>query len=232
MLTLENLHITQGSFSLTAHFDLPARGITAIVGPSGGGKSTLLSAIAGFLAPASGKVGWQGKNLTPLPPGRRPVSVLFQDNNLFPHLSIADNVGLGLRPDLRLDSGQRAKVAMTLSDVGLDGFGPRKPAALSGGQQSRVALARVLLADRALVLLDEPFAALGPGLKADMLELVRTTLKAAGKTVLMVTHDPFDAKSVADHVVLVADGIAHAPVRTAALFADPPKALQDYLGPK
>jgi len=232
MLKLNDLTLIQGNFQLTASLEVAAGGITAIIGPSGCGKSTLLSAIAGFLMPATGSIHWKRDDLTTRPPGDRPISVLFQDNNLFPHLTVADNVGLGLRPDLRLDTAQRAKGSMVLADVGLDGMGGRKPSALSGGQQSRAALARVLLANRPLVLLDEPFAALGPGLKKEMLALVRDKLTNAGKTVLMVTHDPADATAVADHVILVADGHASPPVPTQTLFANPPKALRDYLGTK
>jgi thiamine transport system ATP-binding protein len=154
--------------------------------------------------------------------------MLFQDNNLFPHLTISQNIGLGLRPDLRLTHADRVRVTGVLDQVGLTGFEARKPGALSGGQQSRAALARVLLADRPVVLLDEPFAALGPGLRAEMLGLVRDRLE--GRTMLMVTHEPEDAKRAADRVVLVADGVASGPRDTAALFADPPEALRDYLG--
>jgi thiamine transport system ATP-binding protein len=117
-----------------------------------------------------------------------------------------------------------------LERVGLDGYGARRPAGLSGGQQSRVALARAMLRDRALWLLDEPFAALGPGLRQEMLALVSQMADAAGATVLMVTHDPDDAMRFADQTVFVADGIARAPVPTKALLADPADALRAYLG--
>ncbi len=227
MLTLDGLDIRQGDFRLAADFAVPP-GITAIIGPSGAGKSTLLSVIAGFFAAVAGRVLWDGTDLTGLAPGQRPVSMLFQDNNLFPHLTVAKNVGLGLRPDLRLTQTDSAKVADVLQQVGVDGFATRKPGSLSGGQQSRAALARVLVADRPVVLLDEPFAALGPGLRAEMLDLVRDRLH--GRTVLLVTHDPNDARRVADWVVLVAEGVATAPTDTTELFANPSKALRDYLG--
>lgn len=229
MLTFEGVTLAQGRFQLRADFAVP-RGVTAIIGPSGGGKSTLLSAVAGFLAPQSGRVVWQDINITALSPAARPVSMLFQDNNLFPHLTIAQNVGLGLRPNLKLTKSEQQQVAEALAKVGLAGFEARKPSALSGGQQSRTALARVLVSDRPLVLLDEPFSALGPAMKDDMLDLVQSMLIAAGKTVLMVTHDPRDAQRVADQVVLVADGTAQVPQETHAIFAEPPEALKDYLG--
>lgn len=229
MLTFDQVTLTQGTFHLAAHLTIPT-GITAIIGPSGGGKSTLLAAIAGFIAPTAGDILWNDKSLSKQPPGERPASMLFQDNNLFPHLTIEQNVSLGIRPDLKLSTAQKETVAKTLTQVGLTDLGSRKPNALSGGQQSRAALARVLVSDRPLVLLDEPFAALGPALKDEMLELVTTTLAAAGKSIVMVTHDPDDARRIADRVVLVAVGKAHPSVDGQQIFDDPPAALKAYLG--
>jgi thiamine transport system ATP-binding protein len=229
VLRLEALKIVQGDFRLAAEATVPAGALVAVIGPSGAGKSTLLSVIAGFLAPTEGRVLWQGRDLTGLEPGARPLSIVFQDNNLFPHLTVEQNVGLGLSPGLKLTGDDRARVEESLARVGLAGMGGRKPAALSGGQQSRVALARVLLRGRPLMLLDEPFAALGPGLKAEMLDLVKELAGLTGATVLMVTHDPKDALRLGGQTMLVADGIAAAPVETEALFEDPPEVLRDYL---
>ena len=230
MLTLERLVLEQGSFRLTADLVLPAGGITAVMGPSGAGKSTLLSAIAGFLRPASGRILWQGQDITGLDPARRPVTMLFQDQNLFPHLTVAQNLGLGINPRLRLSVADRARIEDALDRTGLAGLGHRKPAQLSGGQQSRAALARALLRARPILLLDEPFAALGPALKAEMLDLVADVVTETGALTLMVTHDPQDARVFANLTVLVADGTAQAPRDTGALFADPPPALRAYLG--
>ena len=229
MLTLDAVVLEQGDFRLTADMTL-FPGLTAVIGPSGGGKSTLLAAIAGFLRPVQGAVRWDGTAITDKAPGDRPVTMLFQDNNLFPHLTVAQNVGLALAPSLRLTGSQAAAVEAALAEVGLAGLGPRKPRALSGGQQGRAALARALLADRPVVLLDEAFAALGPALRREMLTLVRDRLARAGRTVVVVTHDPQDARDFADRIVLVADRMAHAPRPTDAIFADPPPALRDYLG--
>lgn len=230
MLTLDALTLRQGDFSLTANWSVAPAERVAIIGPSGGGKSTLLMAIAGFIAPSAGRVLWQGGDLARVAPGARPVSVLFQDQNLFPHLSLTQNLGLGLSPDLRLTDAQRGLIETALRRVGMEGMGTRKPAQLSGGQQGRAALARALLRARPVLLLDEPFAALGPALKVEMLELVAEVASETGAAVLMVTHDPADARRFADKTVLVAKGVAHAPQPTAALFADPPEALRDYLG--
>jgi thiamine transport system ATP-binding protein len=230
MLTLESVTLAQGAFRLRADWSLPQGARAAVIGPSGAGKSTLLMAVAGFLAPESGRILWQGRDLAGVAPGDRPLSILFQDQNLFPHLTVAQNIGLGLRPDLRLTAGDHARIEKALSRAGLEGLGARRPAALSGGQMGRAALARVLLRARPLLLLDEPFAALGPALKDEMLALVAEVASETGATVLMVTHDPEDARRFADRCILVADGLAAPPAETAALFADPPPALRAYLG--
>jgi thiamine transport system ATP-binding protein len=230
MLTVEDVVIRQDDFLLRGTFALQTGAVVAVIGPSGGGKSTLLNVIAGFFDPAAGRVLWAGKDITNLPPAQRPVAMLFQDNNLFPHLTVAQNVGLGIRPDLRLDQDDRLRVTQALTRVGLEGFETRKPAALSGGQQGRVALARVLVQRRPLILLDEPFAALGPALKAEMLDLVAELAAETGATLLIVTHDPADARRIASQVILVAEGLVYPPQPTAALMDHPPPALAAYLG--
>ena len=230
MLTFEDVLLVQGDFRLAVNVAFPAQSVIALIGPSGAGKSTLLAGIAGFLEPDAGQITWDNQTLHGLAPGARPASMLFQDNNLFPHLTALQNVGLGLRPELRLSQADWEACRGALAQVGLDGYGDRKPSALSGGQQSRVALARVLVADRPLVLLDEPFAALGPALKDEMLDLVQAKLRAAGKTIIMVTHDPADARRIADFAVLVAEGTVAAPVQTDVLLDNPPPVLAAYLG--
>ncbi|PYF09729.1 thiamine transport system ATP-binding protein [Rhodobacter viridis] len=230
MLTLDKILIDQDDFRLSADFTIPEGDRVALLGPSGAGKSTLLATLSGFLAPSSGRILWRGADITDLPPGERPLSILFQDQNLFPHLSVAQNLGLGISPKLRLTRADQTKIAAALDRVGLAGLGDRRPATLSGGQQSRVALARCLLRARPLLLLDEPFAALGPALKSDMLALVTEIAAEQRATVLMVSHDPADAIALCPQTVLVAEGIAHPPAATAGLLADPPPALAAYLG--
>jgi thiamine transport system ATP-binding protein len=230
VLELRQIAARAGDFRLSADFALPAGARAAVIGPSGSGKSTLLSVIAGFLAPDAGRVLWEGRDLTPLPPGARPVSVIFQDQNLFAHLTVAQNVGLGLKPSLRLTAEELGRVEEALARVGLTGLGARRPAELSGGQQSRVALARMLLMGRPLVLLDEPFAALGPALKDGMLDLVAELADETGATLLMVTHVPQDARRIATHAIFVEAGRVAAPVPVAAFFADPPAAFARYAG--
>ena len=230
MLELDGVRLEQGAFRLAADATFAQGRITALMGASGSGKSTLLTAIAGFLTPTSGSIRIGGRDITGMAPGDRPLSMLFQDQNLFPHLSVAQNVGLGLRPDLRLDAGQRQARDAALARVGLDGLGDRLPRDLSGGQQSRAALARALLRGRPWLLLDEPFSALGPALRAGMLTLVRETAKAENLSVLIVTHAPEDARAIADLTAVIADGVLDAPMPTGALFDAPTPALRAYLG--
>lgn len=232
MLRLDGLDLRQGEFRLSADWQADEGARIAVIGPSGGGKSTLLSAIAGFLVPHAGHILWQGQDITGMDPGKRPVTTLFQDQNLFPHLTIAQNIGLGLNPSLRLTAQDHARIEDALARTGLSGMGSRKPAQLSGGQQGRAALARALLRARPILLLDEPFAALGPALKSEMLSLLDDLTASAGTTVLMVTHDPADARAFAPLTCLVADGMAHPPSPTAALLDNPPPALAAYLGPR
>ena len=230
MLALETIEVRQADFRLRADWQVDAGRRLALLGPSGGGKSTLLAAIAGFAPLATGRILWQGTRIDTQPVAHRPVGILFQDHNLFGHLDVAQNVGLGRRADLRLGRSDLADVAEVLARVGLEGFEDRRPATLSGGQQGRVALARMLVQRKALWLLDEPFAALGPGLRRDMLGLVAEMARAAGTMVLMVTHDPQDARGFADDVVFVEDGVAHPPVDSQTFFAAPPLAYRRYAG--
>lgn len=230
MLRLEGVSVTLGAFRLEADLSVAPGMLVSVTGPSGAGKSTLLSLIAGFLEPDTGRITWDGQVLNGLAPQARPVSVVFQDNNLFPHLTAFENVALGLSPSLRLDAADREAVAGALASVGLADEASRRPGDLSGGQQSRVALARVLLRRRPILLLDEPFAALGPALRAEMLGLVRKVAGETGATVLLVTHDAEDLARLDGETILVARGRAEAPVRTADLLADPPEALREYMG--
>jgi thiamine transport system ATP-binding protein len=228
-LTLDALRLVQGDFSLTADFTLETGRRAAVIGPSGAGKSTLLGAIGGFLAPTAGRILWNGQDITALRPGARPVAMLFQDNNLFPHLTVAQNVGLGADARLKLDAQAHAGVAEAIRRVGLADYADRRPAALSGGQQSRAALARVLVQSRPLLLLDEPFAALGPAMRRDMLDLVADLVRETGATLMMVTHAPEDVARIAQDVIFVEGGAAAAPQDAEALLRDPPPALKAYL---
>lgn len=231
MLKLDDCIIANGNFALQADFAIATGTKTAIVGPSGAGKSTLLEAIAGFRDLKQGYILWNEQRISELSPGNRPIAMLFQDGNLFPHLTVKQNVALGIRPNGRLSADEKEQLMTALDRVSLSGLAGRKPAELSGGQQSRAALARVLVQRRRILLLDEPFAALGPALKAEMLDMVTALLEETGSTLLMVSHDPQDALRIADQTIVVADKRAHPPAETKDLFNRPPANLRAYLGP-
>ncbi|MBZ9538737.1 ATP-binding cassette domain-containing protein [Modicisalibacter tunisiensis] len=169
----------------------------AVQGPSGCGKSTLLNLIAGFLEPASGWLGWAGRSWRDLPPWERALTTVFQEDNLFAHLPVWINVGLGLAPDLRLDAAAHRRIRDGLARVGLEGLQDRLPEALSGGQRQRVALLRALLRERPLLLLDEPFSGLDADNRHQLWELVREQ-RRRGVAVLLVSHDSEDIRALAD----------------------------------
>ncbi|MGK2889764.1 MAG: thiamine ABC transporter ATP-binding protein ThiQ [Candidatus Malihini olakiniferum] len=178
----------------------------ALLGQSGAGKSTLLSLIAGFLLPDSGKLWLNDNDHRNTTPAERPVSILFQENNLFPHLTLEQNIALGLHPGLRLTVAQRHALQAIAEHVGLSSLLQRLPAQVSGGQRQRAALARCLLRQRPILLLDEPFSALDPVLRQDMLTLVDTVCEEQQLTLLMVTHNLDDALSIAPRSLLLVEG--------------------------
>lgn len=206
MLRIKNCRLTWPDFTADYSLDVENGTLCAVVGPSGGGKTTLLHMIAGFETPASGELSFDEVDLRPLPPAKRPVAIVFQDHNLFPHLSARENASLGLRPSLRLTHEERAAVAETMAAVGLSGLGERKPGEMSGGQRQRVALARALVSRRPLIMLDEPFSNLDPGLRRDMILLVDQMRKSRPVTILMTIHTPDEVADIADQMALVANG--------------------------
>jgi thiamine transport system ATP-binding protein len=225
MLMIENCHLTWPDFVADYSLSVKTGNLCAVIGPSGGGKTTLLHMIAGFETPESGRLTFHGQNLLPLEPAKRPVAMVFQDHNLFPHLSVTQNIGLGLRPSLRLNDREQALIEETLEAVGLNGFGSRKPGEMSGGQRQRVALARALVSGRPLILLDEPFSSLDPTLRRDMILLVDEMRRRRAVTILMTIHTPEDAADVAEQMVFVADGKVIA-------SGSPPSILNSSLAPR
>ncbi|WP_114943914.1 ATP-binding cassette domain-containing protein [Microvirga calopogonii] len=206
MLVIEKCRLTWPDFAADYTLTVQAGQLCAVIGPSGGGKTTLLHMIAGFEVPESGTLTFDGRDLLPLEPAKRPAAIVFQDHNLFPHLSAAQNVALGLRPSLRLSADEKRLVSEILDAVGLDGFEDRRPGEMSGGQRQRVALARALVSGRPLILLDEPFSSLDPALRRDMILLVDALRRKRPVTILMTIHTPEDVADVADQMAFVADG--------------------------
>ena len=228
---LDKVRFSYGAADM--HFDVEIRPaiITAVMGPSGSGKSTLLNLVAGFEAPAGGRIVIGGADVTALAPSARPVSMVFQENNLFAHLDVARNVGLGRSPSLRLTGTDKAAVAQALERTGLAGKEHRLPRELSGGERQRVALARILVRDRPVLLLDEPFGSLGPALRDDMLELLVGVQAERGMTVLFVTHQPEDARQIAGDMVFLEDGAVAATGPIETFFSEGgPEAFRRYVG--
>lgn len=218
---------------MAMHFDLEVgKGeFVAIMGPSGAGKSTLLDLVAGFLCPAAGTIRIAGENMAGRAPKDRPLSILFQDNNLFAHLDVETNVTLGISPALKLDQAQKTSIGEALERVGLAGLNRRLPGQLSGGERQRAGLARCLVRQRPLLLLDEPFAALGPALRQEMLLLVKELHEERRLTVLLVTHQPGDAVLAAEHTAFLDGGRIVAKCLTKKLFkARDVPGLAAYLG--
>jgi putative thiamine transport system ATP-binding protein len=178
--------------------------IATVMGPSGSGKSSLLQLLCGTLDPAfrwSGRFLLDGVELAALPPERRRVGILFQDDLLFPHLSVGDNLAFGLSASLRDRGERRRRVTAALKEADLEGYGERDPATLSGGQRARVALMRTLLAEPKALLLDEPFAKLDANLKQRFRAFVFDHARAERLPTLMVTHDVADAEFAGGAIV-------------------------------
>ena len=231
MIELESVRFQYKDMKMAFDLEVPRGSFTAIIGPSGAGKSTLLSLIAGFETPLSGRIVIGGKDMADVPPNLRPVSMIFQDNNVFAHLDLWQNTAIGLAPNLRLTSEQEKQTVSALKEVGLFELRQRKPGEVSGGERQRVAIARALVRDKPVLLLDEPFAALGPALRRSMLDLVLRVQKECSLTVVMVSHQPEDARYAASHTGFVEGGRVLALRPTAELFSAndlPP--LRDYLG--
>ncbi|KKD61903.1 thiamine ABC transporter ATP-binding protein [Grimontia sp. AD028] len=228
MLRVSELNYQYQSETLSFSFEAAPGSITAILGPSGAGKSTLLSLLCGLLPPKGGSVSFNDDNFTQKPSHDRPLSILFQEHNLFSHLSAFDNIALGISPKLSLSAEDKARVEEAAAKVGLEGYLNRQPGELSGGQKQRVALARCLVRNRPLLLLDEPFSALDPSLRRDMLLEVQQLAKTTGTTILMVTHHPEDAITIADKVLFIDGGkvVYHADIEE---LSAPPEVIKSYL---
>lgn len=208
-LSLEEVRLTADGRHLLGPLSLAVApgAVLTVMGPSGAGKSSLLAFACGTLPPGiagSGRVWLDGVDVGGLPAHRRRIGILFQDDLLFPHMSVAENLAFGLTPALRGLAARRAAVAEALAEAELEGFGPRDPATLSGGQRARVALMRVLLAAPRALLLDEPFSRLDAALRARMRRFVFDRAAARRLPVLLVTHDAADAEAAGGAVLNLA----------------------------
>jgi ABC-type Fe3+/spermidine/putrescine transport system ATPase subunit len=207
-LLLDRLSVNYGPVRALRDFTLAIddNELIALLGPSGCGKTTALKVVAGLLQPASGDVKFDGVSALTIPAERRGATLVFQKPLLFPHMTVVENVGFGLKMRRMAKAEIAARVAQALQWVRLEGYERRKPSELSGGQEQRVALARALVTEPRVLLLDEPFSALDESLRGEMRLLVRELQRRLRITTVFVTHDQREALAVADRVALLLDG--------------------------
>ena len=207
-----DIQLRLSRLNLDAALTVASGEVLALLGPNGSGKSTTLRALVGLLPLAGGRVVLDGTVLedparkVKVPPEGRPISLMFQDYLLFPHLSAVENVAFGLRAKGTDKKTAREKALQTMARLGLDGLGEAKPGSMSGGQQQRVAMARALVTDPKLLLLDEPLAALDVSTKTDVRRLLREVLRRSEAANVLVTHDLLDAVALGDRMVVIEDG--------------------------
>lgn len=218
MLMLKELTYCYKHLSMCFNLHIQLGERVAVLGPSGAGKSTLLSLIAGFLPTTSGRMVLNGVDHTVTPPDKRPVSMLFQEHNLFTHLTVAQNISLGLDPRLSLNKDQQKQLAQIACKVGLKEYLLHLPSQLSGGQRQRAALARCLIRQQPILLLDEPFSALDPALRSETITLLSAVCEQRRLTLLVVTHNLEDAARIAPRTLLVIDGCINYDGATHALL--------------
>ncbi|MFN7224665.1 MAG: ATP-binding cassette domain-containing protein [Paracoccaceae bacterium] len=204
-LELQGLLITRGGATVVdLNLTVAPGEVLTIMGPSGSGKSTALAAILGTLPSVfrmQGRVVLAGRDVTTLPPHLRRIGLLFQDDVLFPHLSVGGNLGFAIPPEVKGRAVRQAQIDSALAQAGLAGFAPRDPATLSGGQRARVALMRTLLAQPCALLLDEPFSRLDADLRTQVRGFVLSRIRDEGLATVLVTHDADDARAAAGRVI-------------------------------
>lgn len=239
MIELKQVSCKLGTQHFSYDLQLPLGQIIAIMGASGAGKSTLLNLLAGFIeaqiedvegVEGAGGIFFEGQRVDSLEPSCRPMTSLFQEHNLFAHLTVFDNLALGIRSNLKLNEHEQAQVEQALEQVGLANMGARLPKQLSGGQRQRVALGRALVRRKPLLLLDEPFSALDPALRQEMSALVKDLCQQHQLSVLLVTHEPRDALALAQKVVFIAQGRVHWQGDTSDFLQQTDDLIKAYLG--
>ncbi len=241
MLTVDNLSFSYSNNSSSTsssdkaemlfNLDVQAGEILSIIGPSGSGKTTLLNLIAGFNTPSSGKIIVDDVDITTLKIHQRPVTTVFQDNNLFPHLDVFTNVAIGIQPSLKLNQEETQNIQNALENVGLSDLLKRYPKELSGGQRQRVALARALVRKQSVLLLDEPLAALGPAMKDEIIDILKAMVEEQNMAALLISHQPSDAFRASKRTAFINQGRIHRIGNTAEVLEDSSDdVIKQYLG--
>lgn len=230
MLIVQNLQTQRENQHFSFSFQLAPGEIGLLLGRSGSGKSTLLSLLAGFTAATSGSATVDGESILHLAPAKRPFTLLFQQNNLFEHLTVYQNIGLGIRPDLRLTPAEQETLLRAAKQLQIEELLDRRPPSLSGGQQQRVALARCMVRRKPFLLLDEPFSALDPALRQEMMHEVRALATEHQIGVLLVSHQPQEARQHVDWVGFIENGNLQFTAPVNAFEQPPTPEFAAYLG--
>ena len=213
MLHIKDLRFTypassqqQDELSMCFNLHVNSGEILSLIGASGSGKTTLLNLIAGFNQATSGQIIIDDKDISHLPVAQRPVTTVFQDHNLFPHLTVFTNIAIGIKPSLKLNNDEKKQIKHALESVELSDLSQRLPAQLSGGQRQRVALARALVRQQKILLLDEPLAALGPAMREEIITLIKTLVREKNMVALFVSHQPDDALLASKRIAFIHQG--------------------------
>lgn len=229
-LNIDGVRFRQGDWQLEVDLEAKRGECIALIGPSGAGKSTLLSLIAGFEQPDHGAIFVGEDRIDTLAPATRPVTMMFQENNLFNHLTLYQNIALGCHPGLKLTEEDRELIEAAMAATKLGALQSRKPADVSGGERQRAALARCLCQRRPLLLLDEPFTGLDPQLRVEMHELVDELRKTHTLTVIVVSHLPHEVARIADTLAFMLGGKILKTGPTDAILSQPKNPeLSEYL---
>tara|TARA_Y100000768_G_scaffold318786_1_gene254355 strand:- start:914 stop:1582 length:669 start_codon:yes stop_codon:yes gene_type:complete len=206
MIKLENLSIKLDNFRTKFTVEINKGEWVGIIGQSGAGKSTFLNLIAGFAQPEVGSLIINNRDMRDVPASKRSVSSLFQDNNLFPHLSVYQNIAVAIKPNLKLNDNEKKKIFEIIEYLNLSSKTHSSIGRLSGGERQRVALGRIISSDKEILLLDEPFSQLDPNLRIEMLELIKQIREKKNITIIMVIHTPAEAIGFVNRFLLIKEG--------------------------
>ena len=206
MIKLENISIKLDNFRTKFTVEINKGEWVGIIGQSGAGKSTFLNLIAGFAQPEVGSLTINNGDMRDVPASKRSVSSLFQDNNLFPHLSVYQNIAVAIKPNLKLNDNEKKKIFEIIEYLNLSSKTHSSIGRLSGGERQRVALGRIISSDKEILLLDEPFSQLDPNLRIEMLELIKQIREEKNITIIMVIHTPAEAIGFVNRFLLIKEG--------------------------
>ncbi|MEC7088284.1 MAG: ATP-binding cassette domain-containing protein [Pseudomonadota bacterium] len=206
MIRLENISLKLDNFRTKFTVEIKKGEWVGIIGQSGAGKSTFLNLIAGFAQPDVGSLLINNIEMRDLPASKRSISSLFQDNNLFPHLSVYQNIAIAIKPNLKLHDNEKKKILEIIEYLNLSSKTHSSIGRLSGGERQRVALGRVMSSDKKILLLDEPFSQLDPNLRIEMLELLKKIREKKNITIIMAIHTPAEAIDFVSRFLLIKKG--------------------------